>query len=173
MGDRLQWKIPLGNPIIDVDIAQIAKDEFRKKIHDCLEKWIILERKNILNHQLGVPISFEFIKWEPNEAPMGDLLRIKSEGNVRAYTYFNDTPNQNIDECLSALAPPAVALGFNLATQGKTRALKEVKSVLKSLVARGFVEHKWVEAIEKIGRPKVLKVFANISHDHGKVAQCC
>jgi len=150
MGDRKCWTVPLGKPIVALDVQQLEDSNFRKEIYDCIDRWIDLERKNIQNYQLGVPISVEFVDWDTNKIPMGCLFRTQSRDNVKYYSYYNPTPGLNIDQTLAALTVPALALAFNLASQGKHEELESVKPVLELLVKRAFLDPETLDQVKKL-----------------------
>jgi hypothetical protein len=150
MGDRKCWTIPLGKPIVEIDVQRLEDPDFRKEICGCIDKWIDLERKNIQNRLLGVPTSFEFNKWDTNIIPMGCLLTMQSKDNVKCYPFYNPTPGWHIEQALAAMTAPALSLALNSASQGKSEELESVKPLLEFLTKRAFLDSKTLNYVMKL-----------------------
>jgi hypothetical protein len=150
MGDRKCWTIPLGKPIVEIEVQQLEDPYFRKEIRGCIDKWIDLERKNIYNRQLGIPISVEFEHWDTNKTPMGCLLTMRSEDNIKYYPFYNSTPGWHIDQALAAMTAPALALALNSAIQGRSEELEAVKPVLELLLKRAYLDPKMLNHVTQL-----------------------
>jgi len=124
-GDGREWEVPLGRPVIDVKVSDLESKEVRDQLYQCLDRWISLDRRNITHHQLGIPCSFQFAHWEPNEIP--------EDSNIRPIPFSNPVEDQNIKKILSAITPGIMGLMYNFRRQNQHDHIGKVAPIVELL----------------------------------------
>lgn len=147
MGNATSYTIPLGKPIIEIDYSRLVESDFREKLYACIDRWIEAERKNIQNYMLRVPLSFEFIQWDTNQVPEGNMVTMGPNNNFRPYAYFNATEGWNIEPALAAMVGPAFDMALNAASQGNREAVKTVEPLLTYLINRNFIDSSMLDRV--------------------------
>ena len=66
-GDGYSYRIPLGNPIVDLTVPDLETDK-RQAAIDAMEEAVKVEQRNITNRRLGVHICYWFPGLESNSA---------------------------------------------------------------------------------------------------------
>lgn len=140
IGDAKCYTLPLGKPIVEIDYDQLIESDFRENLYLCIDRWIEAERKNIQNHMLHVPLSFEFVQWDTNQVPEGNMVTVGPNNNLRSYAYTNATEGWNIEPALAAMVSPAFDMALNAAVQGNREVVKTVEPLLVHLIGKNFLD---------------------------------
>lgn len=144
-GDGFVYRVPLGNPIVDLNVFQLAKEN-RALATEALTIAINLEQENLMFDSLGVHVASWFTTIIPN-----DPASLKSGGSV----FWNGTPGKNVPRQIASLRNIAITLALNLNAQGEAEKLAWLAPVFRFYPKNTF--DSWI--LEKL--PKV--VVDNIS----------
>ncbi len=120
-GDKREWDIPLGKPVVEIAVKSLQDEEYCGRLYECLDRWITLDRKNITHHQMGIPFSWQYLEWEPNKPP--EKATVNSFGNPK--------PERNINEIFNGIEPGIISLAQNLLLQKQTGKIKKVVPILE------------------------------------------
>jgi hypothetical protein len=130
-GDGFSYRVPLGPPIVCVEVKEQEAPEFRDRLRLCLDAWISLDYRNLTHRALRVPYVEEWTSWNTNELP-GPAVQLVH--------FFNPNRDQNIPEILASISPAIASLMHNLNHQGQVEKLEEVKSLARMLDSYGVLD---------------------------------
>lgn len=108
-GDGFNYRVPLGRPVVDLDIFEIQKD-IRGFAVEALSKAVAVEQTNLAFRDLGVHIASWFDDIQPNVPASLD--------NPGGSVFWNGNPGQNVPVQIGSLKNIALTLALNLNEQG-------------------------------------------------------
>ena len=120
-GNGFVYRVPLGNPIIDLNVFQLAKEN-RALASEALAIAIALEQENLMFDSLGVHVASWFTAITPN-----DPASLKRGGSV----FWNGTPGQNVPRQIESMRSIAITLALNLSAQGEAEKLACLAPIFK------------------------------------------
>jgi len=138
-GDGYSYRVPLGKPIFEVDVKKQDAQEYRDSLRECLNKWVELDYRNIRHHQMGVPYTEEWKKWETNVPP--------SEREISHYS--NAMPDKNIKEIMDSIGPSVTALLCNLRKQGQWGKVQSVAPFAEFAKGYGSLDPIGIDLLSK------------------------
>lgn len=115
-GDGYAYRVPLGNPIVELTVFDLNKETRRKAI-EALTRAIDVEQRNITFRRLGVHVASWFRTITPNES-----ASLMLGGSI----FWNGTRGQNVPQQIDSLKDIAVTLALNLDAQGSTDQLQSL-----------------------------------------------
>lgn len=113
------FSIPLGTPVIDLQIPDLATDKFEKAA-EALEYVINIEQRNLVHRSLGVRFSQKLMDNRPNEIPQ------------RLHYSFVPTPELR-DTTLDWLRPIIITLAIHYKESLDDAALGKIRGMLELL----------------------------------------
>jgi hypothetical protein len=108
-GDRNIWSVPLGKPIISINLDNLMNEHKMKELYNIFKKWIDLDQENVTYQLLNIPFYQNYIEWETNVMPDFNKKRSKVFGSTK--------PSQAIDNIfrmIKSMMPMIDALQFQL-----------------------------------------------------------
>ena len=127
-GDGYAYRVPLGNPIVELTAFDLDK-ETRCKAIEALARAVNIEQTNLTFRRLGVHVASWFYEITPNER-----AALKQGGSV----FWNGTQGQNVPEQLNSLKDIAVTLALNLHAQGLNNQLESLAPVFRLFLKDDF-----------------------------------
>ena len=121
-GDGFEYRVPLGNPVVDLDIFQLTKDN-RQQAIQALTIAINVEQTNLTFRRLGVYVASWFNEVKPND-PASLAVR---GGSV----FWNGECGKNVPPQIDSLKNIAVTLAVNLHEQGDADKLAHLAPVFR------------------------------------------
>ena len=134
-GDGYSYRIPLGNPIADLTVADLETAK-RQSAIDAMEEAVKAEQRNITNRRLGVHIVTTFPGAPSNDASW--LRRHKGGG-----TFWSTEPGRNVSQQLEELKNLVTVLALNLHAQGDVKKIDHLAPVF-NLFGPGMIPP-WLE----------------------------
>jgi hypothetical protein len=132
-GGGYVYRIPLGNPIVDLDVFELETAK-REKAIESVAMAIELEQANITFRRLGVHAASWFPAIVPNDP---------TSLQVRGGSYFwNGTPGKNVPQQIDSLKNIAITLALNLDAQKDTAKLAQLAPVF-GLFSKDGID-KWI-----------------------------
>jgi hypothetical protein len=138
--DCCSYRVPLGEPIIEVFLKEQEAQGSRDMLRECLRRWVELDYTNVTYRHLDVPFTAEWMRWDTNVPP---------EQPARIYHYWNGTFNKNIPEVLSSLAPGITSLILNLNAQGQLEKVEQILPIARLARQYGVLDPMGVNALER------------------------
>lgn len=132
-GDGYTYRVPLGRPIIEVNILQLEA-ETRNKARQALGRAIEIEQRNITFRRLGVQVA----SWFPNIVSNEPESLQNQAGSV----FWDATSEKSINKQLESLLDMAITLSLNLNGMGDTEKLESLAPVF-GLFKRGQIPE-WI-----------------------------
>ena len=121
-GDGFAYRVPLGSPIIDLNVFQLDK-ESRVKAIEALTIAINVEQENLIFRDLGIHVATWLNGVKPND-PTSLTARAGS-------VFWNGTPGKNVPKQIESLRNIAITLALNLNAQKETEKLAWLAPVFK------------------------------------------
>lgn len=121
-GDGFAYRVPLGNPIVDLDIFQLTNDN-RQRAIEALTIAIDVEQTNLTFRRLGVHVASWFSNVKPN-----DPASLTDRG---ASVFWNPAFGKNVAPQIESLKNIAITLAFNLHAQGSVDKLTYLAPVFR------------------------------------------
>lgn len=121
-GDGFNYRVPLGSPIVDLNIFELQKDS-RKFAVEALSKAVHIEQTNLTFRHLGVHIASWFDNVKPNDPT--------SLANPGGSVFWNGNPGQNVPVQIGSLKNIALTLALNLNEQGDHEKLSHLAPVFQ------------------------------------------
>lgn len=135
---RREFRIPLGNPIVDLTLGNLRAK--RARATKALKKAIQQEQNNLTYDKLGVHIARWFKSPIPNSP--------ESLQDLDAY-FWNDKKGQNIAGQIDHLKDVALMLALNLSAQGNIRKLQHLAPVF-ALFPKGAIPPRIIPKLSRI-----------------------
>jgi hypothetical protein len=143
-GDGYSYRVPLGKPIVDIFLKEQEAEVYRDKLHECLNRWIELEYRNITHRRMNIPYSEEWMGWETNVPP---------ELSARIWHYWNSTADENVPTVLLSIAPAISSLLINLKAQNQTEKLEAILPIAQLAKAYDFLNPMGTEVLSELTGP--------------------
>ena len=122
IGDGKKWEVPLGPPLVSMNIDDIEDKTKIDRYREILLRALIIEQENITYRRLQVHFAKYPLKLETN----------KLDNFVPCAFYAaNPVPGKNTDAQLKALTPIIATLSFNYKSQGKLTEIQNLKPIAK------------------------------------------
>jgi len=121
-GDGFEYRVPLGNPVVDLDIFQLTNDN-RQQATKALTIAIDVEQTNLTFRRLGVHVASWFNKVKPN-----DPASLAAHGGS---VFWNPALGKNVPPQIESLKNIAVTLALNLHAQGDVDKLTYLAPVFR------------------------------------------
>lgn len=134
VGDGFSYRIPLGPPIVEINLRNADAMQKRDEIGDCLEQWLEFDYGNIRYHNTSIPITQDVSEWEPNTLVPNE--------NIRVINFWNTNMNANIVEIIESIAPGVASLKTHFQKQGqedKLERMKEFEKLVNEYVHLGIL----------------------------------
>jgi hypothetical protein len=139
-GGGYAYRIPLGNPIVDLDVLELETDK-REKAIESVALAIEVEQANITFRRLGVHAA----SWFPAVVP-NDPASLK----IRGGSYFwNGMPGKNVPQQIDSLQNIAITLALNLNAQKDTARLAQLAPAF-GLFSKGVIDQWILESLPKV-----------------------
>lgn len=119
-GGGFNYRIPLGNPLVDLNILDLKSDK-RDKAIESLAKAIALEQANITFRRLGVQAASWFPVIKPN-----DPASLECSGG--AY-FWTDIAGKKVPEQMGSMRQIAITLALNLNAQNDVARLAQLAPI--------------------------------------------
>ena len=139
-GDGFSYRVPLGNPIVDLTIFDLQKD-VRKRATEALAIAINVEQTNITFRRLGIHVA----SWLFNDVKPNEPESLATRGGS---VFWNGEPGRNVPHQIDSLKNIAITLALNLHQQGDADKLAHLAPVFR-LFDKRTIPH-WI--MEKLPR---------------------
>lgn len=120
-GDRKRWEIPLGPPLVSINIEEIEDTDKINLYRDILLRALRMEQENITYRRLQV----HFSKW-----PLKITTNKYENFIYGAFIAANPVPGKNTAEQLKSLSPIIATLAFNFKSQYKLSEIQKLKPIV-------------------------------------------